>query len=170
MPFNFTHFWVQVHGIPICFRNKQVAKGLCELVGEVAPQTTAQTMDGGGLLHVHVKVDISLPLCCKRVITLEDDKDQWVSFMYERLPNLCYWCGCLTHNDRDCDLWMDSEGTLAEANKQYGPWIKASPFTGNHKAVVTVLGYHAKTQPRQTNNVFPEPSRTPPMATTTTRN
>ena len=35
-----------------------------------------------------------------------------MSFKYERLPNICYWCGRLTHDDRDCDLWIDSEGTL----------------------------------------------------------
>lgn len=144
MHFSSTHFWVQVHGIPIHFRNKRVAEGLCELVGEVAPQTTAHTMDGGGFMRVRVKVDISLPLCRGWAIALDDDKEQWVSFKYERLPNLCYWCGCLTHNNRDCDLWTDSEGTLTEANKQYGPWIKAPPFTGYHKTVVTVLGYYAK--------------------------
>ncbi|KAL0009194.1 hypothetical protein SO802_010696 [Lithocarpus litseifolius] len=169
MQFNFTHFWVQVHGILICFRNKQVAEGLCELVGKVAPQTTAHTMDGGGFMRVRVNVDISLPLCHGRVIALDDDKVQWVSFKYERLPNLCYWCGCLTHNDRDCDLWIDSEGTLIEADKQYGPWIKASPFTGYHKAIVTVPGYYAKTQPRKTSNVSPEPSRKPPTTTTSTQ-
>lgn len=82
------------------------------------------------------------------MIALDDDKEQWVSFKYERLPNLCYCRGCLTHNDRDCDLWTDSKGTLTEADKQYGPWIKASPFTSYHKEVVTVPSYYAKTQPR----------------------
>ena len=38
--------------------------------------------------------------------------------VYEQLniilvkPSLCYWCGCLTHDDKDCDLWVQSSGTL----------------------------------------------------------
>ena len=76
-------------------------------------------------MRVRVLIDITQPLCQGRVICLEDDKELWVSFKYERLPNLCYWCGRLTHNDRDCELWLDSEGTLEEADKKYGPWIRA---------------------------------------------
>lgn len=34
MPFNSTHFWVQVHGIPIRFMNPHVATRLCETVGQ----------------------------------------------------------------------------------------------------------------------------------------
>ena len=35
LSFNLTHFWVQVHGIPVRFMNKRVAKGLYETVGQV---------------------------------------------------------------------------------------------------------------------------------------
>ena len=33
LSFNLTHFWVQVHGIPVRFMNKRVAKGLYETAG-----------------------------------------------------------------------------------------------------------------------------------------
>lgn len=41
------------------------------------------------------------------------------------LPNMsvfriCYWCGCLDHADRDCDLWTESNGTLCISNQEYG--------------------------------------------------
>lgn len=121
-------------------------------------------------MWVHVNVDISLPSCRGQVIALDDDKEQWVSFKYEQLPNLCYWCGCLTHNDRDCDLWTDSEGTLTEADKQYGLWIKAPPFTGYHNTIVTVPSYYVKMQPRQTSNSFPGTSQQPPKATMLAQN
>ena len=65
-----------------------------------------------GFVRARVMVDITKPLCRRRVISLESGTELWVSFKYERLPNLCYWCGCLTHTDRDCDLWIESEGTL----------------------------------------------------------
>ncbi|XP_075665196.1 uncharacterized protein At4g02000-like [Castanea sativa] len=144
LSFNLTHFWVQVHGIPVRFMNKEVAEGLCETVGQVCHLHNAPTEDGGSFMRVRVLVDISLPLCRGRVIALDDNREQWVTFRYERLPNLCFWCGCLTHSDKDCDRWIESEGMLAETEKQYGPWIKALPFNGKNRAVVSVLGFYTK--------------------------
>ena len=144
MDFNLTPFWVQVHGIPMKFMNQTVAEGLCETVGVVQNQSNTKTEESGGFMRVRVLVDISQPLCRGKVLTLDDDKELWVSFRYERLPNICYWCGCLTHNDRDCEQWIDNEGTLDEADREFGPWIRASPMFGNRKTVVSVPGFYAK--------------------------
>ena len=144
MDFNLTPFWIQVHGIPIKFMNPTVAEGLCETAGVVQNHSNLKTEGCGGFMRVRVLVDISQPLCRGRVITLDDDKEMWVSFKYERLPNICYWCGCLTHNDRDCERWIESDGTLEESNREFGPWIRASPMTGSRKSVVSVPGFYAK--------------------------
>ena len=124
--------------------NTTVAAGLCETVGTVINHPKMPIEDGGGFMRVRVLVDVSQPLCRGRVICLEDGKELWVSFKYERLPNLCYWCGRLTHNDRDCELWLDSEGTLEDSDKRYGPWIRAPPFVSSRKAVFTVPGFYCK--------------------------
>lgn len=78
------------------------------------------------------------------MIAFDNDREQWVSFKYERLANLYFWCGCLTYNDKDCDLWIKSEGKLAETEKQYEPWIKAPLFNGKHRPVVSVPGFYTK--------------------------
>ena len=124
--------------------NPTVATGLCETVGTVINHPKMPIEDGGGFMRVWVLVDVSQPLCRGRVICLEDGKELWVSFKYERLPNLCYWCGRITHNDRDCKLWLDSEGTLEDTDKRYGPWIRAPPFVSSRKAVITVPGFYLK--------------------------
>ena len=124
--------------------NPTVAAGVCETVGTIICHPKMPIEDGGGFMRVRVLIDITQPLCRGRVICLEDDKELWVSFKYERLPNLCYWCGRLTHNDRDCELWLDSEGTLEEVDKKYGLWIRAQPFASSRKAVVTVPGFYVK--------------------------
>ena len=67
----------------------------------------------------------------------------WISFKYERLPNLCYWCGRLTHDDRDCELWIDSEGTLKVEQREFGPQLRAPPFIAVRKNTILVLGYYA---------------------------
>ena len=110
--FNKVSFWVQVYDIPLCFRKIEVAEQICETIGIIQHPKDPPERDGGSFIRVRVSIDISLPLCRGRLINLDDDRDCWVSFKYERLPNLCYWCGRLTHSDRDCEKWIDSEGSL----------------------------------------------------------
>ena len=105
-------------------------------------------------------VDISKLLCRGCVISLENSRKLWVSFKYERLPNLCYWCGCLTHANKDCDLWIFSEGTLQLETQQYGPWKRAQPFTRTRKNVVIVPRFYSK-KSNPTKAAPPNKSRKP---------
>ena len=63
-------------------------------------------------MRVRVRVDVTQPLCRGRVVNLEEGGSTWVSFKYERLPIICYWCGCLDHDKKDCPLWIESKGSL----------------------------------------------------------
>jgi len=65
-------------------------------------------------------------------------------FKYERKPNLCYWCGCLTHADKDCDLWLNNKGTLSVENQQFGSWLRAPPFVPLKKSMVHVPRFYEK--------------------------
>ena len=105
-------FWVQVHDIPNSFMTRKVAESLYEVIGEVQWTNGVVDKDGGNFFRVRVVVDISLPLCRGRIITLPNGNKNWVKFKYERLLSLCYWCGHLDHDDRDRDLWIQSNGTL----------------------------------------------------------
>ena len=76
-------------------------------------------MDGGEedfesshFVRVRVRLDITKPLCRGRKIGLSNGEDGWAGFKYERLPNLCYWCGRLTHQDRDCSIWVARKGSV----------------------------------------------------------
>ena len=134
--------WVQVHDIPVSYLNREVAKELCEAIGVVDRNCKDEEVDGGSFIRVRVRVDITLPLCRGRVLSFEDEEERWVSFKYERLPNICYWCGCLDHSDRDCDKWIDNDGTLDSSNKKYGPWIRAPLPQIRRKPVVVVSGFY----------------------------
>lgn len=84
-------------------------------MGTIIQPANPNECDGGSFIRIRVALNISLPLCRGRLITLFDnDEAQWVSFKYERLPNVCYWCECLTHLDKDCDKWIESEGSLSK--------------------------------------------------------
>ena len=104
LEFNHTTFWVQVHDILLRYMAKEVAESICDIVGVVCQSIRGVEEDGGRFMHVKVSLDVSLPLCCGCLITLENGSKHWVSFKYECLPNICYWCGRLDHDDKDCVL------------------------------------------------------------------
>ena len=110
--FDKASFWAQLHDIPPRYMTMEAAVKISEVIREVTRPTDAKEVDGGNFLHVKVAIDYSLPLCHGRLIKLENDKQIWVCFKYERLPNLCYWCGHLTYAEKDCELWIESEGTF----------------------------------------------------------
>ena len=108
IPFNEASFWVQVHDIPIKFMNKTVAVSICDTAGKVCRSIGGVDEEGSSFMRVKVTLDISLPLCRGRLITPENGEKRWVRFKYKRLPNICYWCGCLDHDDKDHALWIKS--------------------------------------------------------------
>jgi len=140
--FNRATFWVQVHDIPLRFMTMEMAECLCELVGEFSKSTGAVDDEGGHFMRARVTIDLTLPLCRGRVITLVDGGKSWVAFKYERLPNFCYWCGRLTHDDKNCDIWIQSKGTLKVENQQFNSSLRVAPYTTAGKAVIFVPGYY----------------------------
>ena len=123
---------------------RKVAESICETIGEVSRSIGAVDDDGRHFIWVRVIVDISLPLCRERVITLESGEKVWISFKYERLPNICYWCGCFDHDNKNCDLWIQSKGTLTEAQQQFSPNLRALPYQSTGKSVIFVPGYYER--------------------------
>ena len=137
-------FWVQVHDIPLSFMSKKVAESLCDTVGEVRRSPESIEDDGGNFFRVRVNIDICLPLCRGRVITLENGEKAWVRFQYERLPNFCYWCGRLDHGDKQCNLWIRSKGSLSTDKQQFGSFLKVAPYKRGSKNVFYVPGWFEK--------------------------
>ena len=163
-------FWVQVYDIPFRFANKVVTEGICSGIGAVCPSNFS-VMEGGDFTKVRVILDISKPLSRVRKITLDDGSVGWVSFKYERLPNICYWCGCITHGDKDYNLWIDNEGTLPVEARQYGAWLRAPLFNPIRKSTVVVPGFYKQKKenlcPTTTGGSTPtSKSQNPPVSQT----
>lgn len=132
---------MQVHDIPTQYLSREVAEKLYEAAGIVNKESSLVEVDRGSVMRIRVRVDITLPLCRGRVFKLGNRSKGWVSFKYERLPNVCYWCGRLNHVDRDCDHWIQSNGTLTKEEQEYGSWLCASPQPAHNNSVVVVPGY-----------------------------
>ncbi|CAL1412681.1 unnamed protein product [Linum trigynum] len=75
-------------------------------------------------IRVLVEVDISEPLPPGFYIEIEEGREHWVEFKYERLPsNVCYGCGKIGHSQLICK----HPGDYVEG--RYGDWIRAGPHS-----------------------------------------
>ena len=144
-------FCVQLHGIPLRYMTLEVALKISNVIGEVSQLRKFKEADGGNFLRLKVTINLSLPLCCGHLISLEDGKQIWVSFKYEQLPNLCYWCDRLTHDDKDCKIWIKSEGTLKLEERQFGAGLRASTYVLTTKSGITVPGFYKAKKKANTN-------------------
>nr|POE98626.1 hypothetical protein CFP56_66598 [Quercus suber] len=72
---------------------------------------------------------------------MSDGKEGWVRFKYERLPNICFWCGKLTHSDKECPLWEKSKDNLKAGDQQFGSWLRASTPNPFRRTVIRVAGF-----------------------------
>lgn len=90
----------------------EAAVEIGETIGPVTVSRDTNEMKGGTFMHVRVAIDISRPLCRGRKVMFEEESKSWLSFQYERLPNICFTCGILSHDNKDCKLWLSNKGTL----------------------------------------------------------
>ena len=68
------------------------------------------------------------------------DNKGWVTFRYERFPIFCYWCGRLTHDDGDCDIWIRSKGTLGIEDQPFRDWMRAPLLSMSRRKMILVPG------------------------------
>ena len=138
LQFKSTSFWVQIHDLHFSYLSKEVTISIGESLGAMTVPKDSSEMRGGNFMRVQVTIDITKALCRGRRVLWSLDSEGWVLFKYERLPNICYWCGQLSHDDKDCTLWLQSNGTLAVEDRQFGPWIRVAQFNYSKKSVVEV--------------------------------
>ncbi|CAK9179635.1 unnamed protein product [Ilex paraguariensis] len=48
-----------------------------------------------------------------------------VFFKYEHLPNICYFCGCFGHGERECSVRLEAQISINQRPLQYGSWLQA---------------------------------------------
>ena len=125
--FSRSPFWVQIHGLPPAWFNKENV----ELIGGKAGLVLEIDFSEDTRYHwkrfvrCRVNVNISEPLCPGIFLPRNDRNDIWISLKYERLPEFCFRCGVIGHCDSLCDsvqtLLSNEFGFMFPA---YGEWMK----------------------------------------------
>ena len=106
----------------------------------------------GNYLRARVRIDISQHLSRVRKVWSDGSVIGWTALKYKQLPNFCYWCGMLTHNDRDCERWLRSKGSLKKEDQNYGAWLRAEadlPFRKTTFIVLDVRQNHPRSTKQQ---------------------
>ena len=92
--------------------NEKTAYGIGKSLGLVSKASQAEELIGGNFLRIRVGVNVTKPLNRGRKV-LDNDEEVWVSFKYEKMPNFCYWCGMVSHDAKECSIWLSSKGSLS---------------------------------------------------------
>ena len=150
--FDTAEFWVQVYDLPARRMTVDAAEGICQTLGRIIHCSDEEETDGGEFMRVRVELDIKKPLSRGRRVRFGPDSDGWVSFWYERLPVFCYWCGRLTYDAKDCDVWIRSKGTLNVQQQPFEDWMRAPQMNMTRRKVISVVGQQSWRPRVATNN------------------
>ena len=143
LSFNSVTFWVQLHNVPNQCLTQATGEAMGNTIGSIVQVANLEDDgEGGKFLQIRLLIDITKPLprCCK--LWSEGEHVGWALLKFERFPNFCCWCGRVTHNERDCEVWLQGKGNLKKEEQQYGDWLRAKPVqnTKKKKTVVVVSG------------------------------
>ncbi|CAA0805733.1 Unknown protein, partial [Striga hermonthica] len=124
--FSEVSLWMQVHKLPLHWLSTDVGLKIGRLFQRV--RNVIVVKEGGtkgSFLRLLVSHDVKEPLPRCTVIKL-GSRQYNVSFQYEKLVSLCYYCGLVGHLERDCKTRLAhiEEGQVQEG--QFGDWMKAA--------------------------------------------
>ncbi|KAL5787533.1 hypothetical protein ACOSP7_004482 [Xanthoceras sorbifolium] len=101
--FSLVPFWVQIYDLPLACMNRDM--GVLINVQQPLKRGLRFAFGAGG--------EVCSALLC-----------------YERLPNFCFYCGCMGHLLRECHV--NKLGVLEAAEMKFGGWLRA-PTAGRLK-------------------------------------
>ncbi|KAH7865785.1 hypothetical protein Vadar_011170 [Vaccinium darrowii] len=114
LKFNKCPFWVQIHGLPVEKMSRANAITIGNRLGSLLAVEAAPDGDclSRGFLRIRVNINVEQPL--PKGFWLKGktvpSKDRWISFKFEKLPDFCYSCGRLGHDNKGCHFVSKEEG------------------------------------------------------------
>ncbi|CAA0819702.1 Unknown protein, partial [Striga hermonthica] len=120
------NLWVQVQNIPLNWISTEVGLKIGQAFNKVKNVVIATTGNHGGkILKLLVTLNVNEPLPRMAKVRLGDQLVN-VGFTYEKLINLCHYCGKLGHLDRGYLKKMEDIRNNSLQEGQYGDWMRAA--------------------------------------------
>lgn len=105
IPLHHVEFWVQAHHLPVGFMMEAVGKHLGNYIGTFVDYDPANnSCVWRAYMRICVLVDIRQPLKKERKVRVAGGEWTVVKFRYEKLPALCFYCGCIGHVEQMCEV------------------------------------------------------------------
>ncbi|KAJ1390041.1 Zinc knuckle CX2CX4HX4C [Sesbania bispinosa] len=121
MDFDSIPVWLQIWGLPVHCRTQQMGKKIGASMGRVLESNIYEVQGRGSYVRTLVEIDAKNPLL--RGVNAGSRKDRvfWVDFQYEKLPQFCYGCGIVGHDEDGCNGGTGRQ----EEERNRGPWMRA---------------------------------------------
>lgn len=142
-------YWVQIHELPMESLDEENAFLLGSKLGSVMQVEMVDV--NKPYLRVQVPFDIEIPLQLGFYLPRENQNPAWISFKFQRLSNLCLFCGRITHTMGTC---IDDEHlykfALGEEMRGSVPVEEMGPLIPTRQGVV--IGDSRRTSSERVNN------------------
>ena len=82
-----------------------------------------------------------------------------MSFKYGKLPNFCYWCGLVSHDEKECEKWLIGRGSRSKESQGYGAWLRATPYNLGKSSFMIVSSMGDGLGGPSANNTMEQPAK-----------
>lgn len=133
--------WVRVYNVPFRGRyNINNARVLGNKIGEFIDMDKSENLGMEKALRIRVSIDVQESL--KKQVTLQIRGGEMCicPVKYEKLPLIGFYCGKLGHGTNECKEVFGDNSPV----KQYGAWLKASPWRPRKTDIDTDKEVHGK--------------------------
>ncbi|KAJ1382069.1 Zinc knuckle CX2CX4HX4C [Sesbania bispinosa] len=117
---------VQILGLPFHCRTPRMGHRIGSCLGEVKDSEIFEVREKGSFIKILVEFDSTKPLLPGIQIGSQTDRLMWVYFQYERLPQFCYSCGIVGHEEDTCGSSPSAGEKEDSEESNLGPWLRAS--------------------------------------------
>ncbi|CAA0840375.1 Unknown protein [Striga hermonthica] len=126
--FKSLNLWVQACKIPMSWLTTEVGMKIGGIFQEVKNVVVVKgSGPRGNYLRLLVSINLEEQLPRGTSVKLHDQVIG-VTFLYEKLVNLCYYCGKIGHLDRSCSKRMADMKKSSLNEGQFGEWMKAMDY------------------------------------------
>jgi len=110
-----------LHNVPEKSLTQETGEAVGNIIGTTIRIADPED-DGKGceFLRVREAMNITKPLPRCYKLKNDDKHIGWALLKFERLSNFCYWCGRVSHIEKDCEIWLTGKERLGKEDQQFG--------------------------------------------------